>query len=143
MRSIFIHFPSADELRVRAWLDQHARSESGDSWTYPPTGDELLWISVEAPAQLGDWEPVESAIISDVVGTSAGLVQVDISGRIPGDDEVSEVTLSLLEVSPGARAQDDYTSHLWTVDELRSIAKVEGHPFFDYRGWYAATEFAD
>jgi hypothetical protein len=50
---------------------------------------------------------------------------------------VYDVTLSLLEVSPGARARDDYTGHLWTSDEIRSIAEAEGHPFFDHRGWAA------
>jgi hypothetical protein len=83
VRSVLILFPSADESRVRAWLDQYAASESDDSWTYPPAEDARLWISVEAPAKLEDWEPIEAAIVSDVVGASAGLVCVDIPAGFP------------------------------------------------------------
>jgi hypothetical protein len=30
---------------------------------------------------------------------------------------------------------DDYTAHLWTLEELTNNVKIEGHKFFDYNGW--------
>jgi hypothetical protein len=31
---------------------------------------------------------------------------------------------------------DDYSDHLWSIDEIRSKSPHAGHPFFDYNGWY-------
>ncbi|MBE9556543.1 MAG: hypothetical protein IMF08_06770 [Proteobacteria bacterium] len=64
-------------------------------------------------------------------------VQIDVSGRIPGDTEVREFILGFLDAVPGTVAEDDYTSHPWTGTEVREGKSIEGHPFFDYQGWYA------
>ena len=31
---------------------------------------------------------------------------------------------------------DEYSSHLWSLAELRAGHRVSGHRFFDYMGWY-------
>ncbi|HEY0712699.1 MAG TPA: hypothetical protein VGF45_08500 [Polyangia bacterium] len=62
-------------------------------------------------------------------------VQVDISGRIPGDSEVREVAELLLTSFDGL-ALDDYASHAWTIDEIRHKVVFEGLGFFDYAGGY-------
>lgn len=37
-------------------------------------------------------------------------------------------------------AQDEYTSHCWTLKEIVSGHSEEGHPFFDYLGWFKDRE---
>ncbi len=36
----------------------------------------------------------------------------------------------------GAVATDDYTSHLWTREEVEGGLLIHGHAFFDYKGWH-------
>src|SRR5262249_25621491 len=64
-------------------------------------------------------------------------ITADVSGRHPGDAEVRALLRTVLGVFDGV-AQDDYTEHFWTLEEVLSGVNVEGHPFFDYRGWYEA-----
>ena len=127
---------------LREWLDSHAMARGNDHWGFPAGTGDRLYIQLEIEAQLDDWEPPHPATIVETIGGETGLVIVDVSGRIPGDDEVREVTLALLARSPRARAQDDHSNHLWTRDEILSGATSEGHPFFDYRGWYEAGKSA-
>jgi hypothetical protein len=108
---------------------------------YPKGTDTRLWIRLTRPLELEPaWERAELAAVARVVGDRTGLVHIDVSGRVPGDDEVRSVTLSLLGLVPPARAQDDHTGHLWTAEEIASGNLVEGHPFFDYDGWYEARK---
>ena len=65
---------------------------------------------------------------------------MNVSGRIPGDDEVLAICAALFALSPRSRVQDDYTPHLWTADEISRGVLAEGHPFYDYRGWYEAHQ---
>ncbi len=69
----------------------------------------------------------------------SAYVTVDVSGRVPGDREVREITLGLLRAVPEAVATDDFTSHPWRREEVLNGARVQGHPFFDYQGWYDET----
>jgi hypothetical protein len=66
-------------------------------------------------------------------------VSAHVSGRHPGDDEVHQFVRSLLTRFRGA-AQDEYTGHMWSLEEIVSGHRVEGHRFFDYRGWYAERQ---
>jgi hypothetical protein len=139
MRSIFVHYPMEDEPKIRAWLDAHASPHSDGSWSSPTLQDARLYIQLATSLDLEpDWEPAEISAIADEVGPRTGLVHVDVSGRIRGDEEVRVICAALLGLSPRSRAQDEYTPHLWTADEISSGALAEGHPFFDYDGWYEA-----
>jgi hypothetical protein len=70
-----------------------------------------------------------------VGGEGATAVIVHVSGRHPGDAEVRTIVVGLLTAFPGF-ADDDYTDHLWTLDDLKNERHVQNHPFFDYLGWH-------
>jgi hypothetical protein len=61
---------------------------------------------------------------------------VDVSGTVPGDREVRDLVLALLECVPEAVATDDYPAHGWRSEEIRDGTRIQGHCFFDYQGWY-------
>ena len=63
----------------------------------------------------------------------AVTVMADVSGRVPGDDEVREFAAFLLSEFRGVD-WDDYSCHCWTLVEIQSGTKADGHPFFDYSG---------
>ncbi len=143
MRSIFVHYPIEDAPKIRAWLEAHAAPQSDGRWMSPNLHDARLYIELTTSPGFGpDWPPAEIRAIAQQVAPVTGLVHVDVSGRIPGDDEVRAICVALLALSPRSRAQDDYTSHLWTADEISRGVLAEGHPFFDYRGWYEAHHVA-
>jgi hypothetical protein len=62
-------------------------------------------------------------------------VVADVSGRHCGDEEVRQFTGALLGAFDGI-AQDGYTNHCWTREQVMSGHKVQGHAFFDYNGWH-------
>jgi len=72
-------------------------------------------------------------------GEPAVGVIADVSGRHPGDEQVAAFVSGLLARFAGA-AMDEYTTHLWSLAELRGGHRVQEHPFFDYSGWFAEGE---
>lgn len=60
--------------------------------------------------------------------------QIDISGRFDGTIEVKNLLTQLLE-SVNGYAMDDYTGYFWSSEQIKNGSLVEGHPFFDYKGW--------
>lgn len=89
------------------------------------------------------WEEISSevepehleALRAALGAVPTATLMVDVSGRIPGDVEVLEFAAVMLGKFRGV-AWDDYTFHCWTLAEIQSGAKVQGHSFFDYNGWY-------
>lgn len=66
-------------------------------------------------------------------------VIVDISGRVDGTAEATSLCTGLLRRFGGV-ALDDYSDHLWTLDELLSGATFRGHHFFDTAGWHRESQ---
>ena len=66
-------------------------------------------------------------------------VIVQISGGVPADAEVRQFAECLLGTFRGI-AHDEYSDHCWTLAEIRSCATIQGHPFFDYEGWFRDTK---
>jgi hypothetical protein len=62
------------------------------------------------------------------------VVQIDVSGRHEGDKEVQKCIHVLLSRFSGV-VQDEFTDHFWTLQEIQSGTQIEGHLFFDYKGW--------
>jgi hypothetical protein len=65
------------------------------------------------------------------------VVQIDVSGRHEGDQEVQKCIHVLLSRFSGV-VQDEFTDHFWTLQEIQSGTQIEGHLFFDYKGWSVA-----
>lgn len=84
----------------------------------------------------------EYAELVNAIGGKTPTVSVvaDVSGRVPGDDEVRLLARCLLERFHGF-AFDDYLSysHAWTLAEIMDGARVDGLKFFDYEGHFARS----
>jgi hypothetical protein len=136
MRSVFFHLIGVTRQEVAARLSALATPNGSESW-YLPRGasapvlylcfyDDLL-----AEAEPGDLESLNASL-----GVMPAVtVMVDVSGRVPGDVEVREFAAWMLTQFRGV-AWDDYTRHCWTLSEIQSGTKADGHTFFDYDGWY-------
>lgn len=70
------------------------------------------------------------------------ILQVDVSGRHSGSEEVLLLLQSLLSMFDGV-AIDDYTSHAWTLKEIMDEDCYQNHTFFDYNGWYQEKKRRD
>ena len=119
MRSVFV-FPRADQEEVRGRL---SRLETPDiSVSVVP--------SAEDPAPLyRDWEPSAIGSLEAALGQlPPWCVVCDVSGRIPGHEEVRRIVLELL--ADGGVAVDDYSEHCWTAAEIAGDATVDGLRFF-------------
>ncbi|WP_438037351.1 hypothetical protein [Sorangium sp. So ce204] len=134
MRSVVVFLRDTMESAVTAYLDA-AYPEQRDPWVVFVAGDACLYINLYRHGPL-EHEPEDWAdIVQRFGGEPAACVIADVSGRHPGDEQVAGFVAGLLSRFSGA-AMDDYTPHLWSLDELRSGHRVRGHPFFDYNGWF-------
>ena len=57
-----------------------------------------------------------------------------MTSRVNGRDETIAFVLGMLGLGP-ARAMDDWSDHLWTLDEVAADAEVDGQVFFSSPGW--------
>lgn len=62
-------------------------------------------------------------------------IVADVSGRHPADEQVRAFVCGLLSAFEGV-AQDEYTNHCWSSEQIMTGYRVQGHPFFDYKGWH-------
>ena len=134
MRSIFIHLPIAQEQAIRVALDKVAEGTGPDEWKFPNACQPTIWC--EVTDCFNDWEPGEVAALRAIMPTASKFVQADVTGTVSAQDLVRQIWQALLGAVPDARVADDYTDHFWTLVELRSNQLVEGHPFFDTKGWH-------
>lgn len=136
MRSVSVLL-RATSAEVRAYLDNQYPKQR-EPWVAYSEGDPCLYINLSRDVRT--WCEAERwTHIIRRVGSEPIEVIADVSGRHAGDAEVSALVTGLLSRFDGV-AEDDYTAHLWSLTELRSGARFEGHPFFDYRGWYEEGE---
>jgi len=126
MRSIVVFLRAADLKSVTGFLLRHFK---------PSTNGWMIDGNVYVYA--GPFpEPAEQDILPPDCSPSDYIeIMADVSGRIPGDEEVREF-LELVLTEFGGFVFDDYTGHPWTLEEIRHGHREQGHPFFDYRGWY-------
>jgi hypothetical protein len=141
MRSVLVYLRDTTESAVSAYLDA-AYPKQREPWVAFVRGDACLYINLyrDGPRE---HEPEDWAdIVRRFGGKPAVGVIADVSGRHPGDEEAAAFVAGLLSRFSGA-AMDEYTTHLWSLAELRAGQRVRGHPFFDYNGWCAERERQD
>ncbi len=132
MRSVSAFLRDTTEAEVMAYLDA-AYPEQQEPWVALVHGDACLYINFFRDAH-HEYEPEDWAdIVGRFGGDPAVGLSADVSGRHDGEKQVTEFLAGLLSRFSGA-AMDDYTSHLWSLAELRAGQRVDGHPFFDYKG---------
>ncbi len=135
MRSVFVFLRTAERPEVERWLTENFRFQSGPPWIVDIQGDACLYIEIYDNWH-DDHEPEGWQRVSEGFGwePTCGVI-ADVSGRHPGDEQVSSFVLSTLERFDGV-AMDDYTEHGWTRTQAESNSLVQGHRFFDTWGWY-------
>lgn len=135
MRSVIVLLRDTTKAEVAGCLQEACPGQAGPPWDWLVGSEPYLYIDF-------------SDCIEDVGGSTAAqaalgqtpsvIVIADISGRHPGDAEVRMFLRLLLHRFRGI-AKDDFTEHGWTLDEIETGQLVEGHGFFDYKGWYEST----
>ena len=135
MRSIFLHLRGATKAEVNHLLQRICRTGKGPEWVFDVGGESYLYIDFYLDGRR-EFEPEDwAALVESLGGDPAVSLIVDISGRHPGDRELKEFVSAVLSKFDGF-AQDEYTTHCWTLQEIASGHQEEGHPFFDYLGWH-------
>ena len=135
MRSVVIHLADTTRDTVRERLSVFAGPANGDEWRYPGSSKPILYISFYENYER-EFEPNELRPLQAALGKMPDVIVIaNISGRTPGDAEVRQFVECLLGTFCGV-AHDGYSDHCWTLVEIRSVATVQGHPFFDYEGWH-------
>ena len=136
MRSVFIYFPETSRPEIVEWLEREIGEATDARWQAPPGNDAVLFCEFD---NLNDLGPQGRAAVSAAIGGPAGLLVADVSGKVPGDDEVRWLVLGLLTAVPEAVAGDDFSTSVWTLEEIKVGNLKSGHPFFDYQGWHEET----
>ena len=102
-------------------------------------GDPLLYIDFyhdfNIEGEVEEW----FGLLEYFGGEPAVSVSADVSGRHDGTEEVFLFVCGLLRAFRGV-VTDGYTFHLWSYSEIEANAEFDGHPFFDYSGWYQASQ---
>jgi hypothetical protein len=138
MRTVLVFLRHTVETSVIAYLDA-TYSEQREPWVAFVRGDPCLYIHLYRDGPL-EHEPDEwSDLVRQFGGEPAVGVIAYVSGRHPGDEQAAAFVVGLLARFSGA-AMDEYTTHLWSLAELREGRRVQGHPYFDYNGWFAERE---
>ena len=135
MRTVLIHLADATQTVVEAALTQSYPGQA-DPWIAYESDDPVLYIRVGSSQN--ELEPDELHRLRTTLGERVTTVSADVSGRHAGDLAVRSLVSDLLTRFRGL-AQDDYTSHFWTLREIQASTTVEGHPFFDYAGWHSSN----
>jgi hypothetical protein len=135
VRSILVHLRSATENDVVAFLTQAYPSPQAPPWILRQAGDPVLYIDLYRDMD-AEYEADDICSLVDCLKRRPSIsVIADVSGRHFGDEEVREFVSVLLQVFDGI-AQDEYTNHCWTREQVMSGHKVQDHTFFDYNGWH-------
>lgn len=133
VRSVFLFLRDATEQTLDNLLQQIYRSDLGPRWVVTVDDDPCLYVNFYTNAR-EEFETNEWLALVEALGAEPAVsLQVDISGRHSGDQQVKEFVSTVLSNFNGV-AMDDYTKHYWTLQEILSGRREEGHPFFDYNG---------
>jgi hypothetical protein len=127
---VWFHLFDASPEAVGALLSEAGCQRVGDdSWNYPAGPQAVVYISLN---QAGSFDPG-----SAITPGAQTEVLADVSGRVPGDDEVRFLAKLLLSCFRGI-AFDDFMSdtHAWTLAEINAGKRFGGLAFFDYLGAY-------
>lgn len=129
MRSVLVHL-QAEEAAVLAFLDERFPAQR-DPWVDFVEGDACLYIRLYRDHET-EMEPEELHALRAHFGDAQPLsVIADVSGRHDGTEQVQRFARALLSRWRGV-VQDEFTDHLWTLEELTSGATVDGMRFFDF-----------
>jgi hypothetical protein len=131
MRSVFV-FPRCSRGDVEAQLEVLGQRRDlpavGTEWVVG--GALYIVVRTEAQGLYLDWEDDDvEAISSSMGGRPSWALVVDVSGRIPGHEEVRHFLAAV--IGTGGFAVDDYSNHTWTSAEIAANTAIgDGRRFF-------------
>lgn len=141
MRSAFLFLQNYTLSQAKNLLNNLAE-KNGTGWLInSKENDPILYIRVDQEFSLlneFDEDEVGFEKLVEIINNYI-IVIIDISGRHNGKIELIEFINNCL-LNRNGYVMDDYTYHLWTIDEINGNKLVENHPFFDYNGWYKANK---
>ena len=132
MRTVLVYLRQVTEQEVIAYLDRVC-AKGACSWLYPDSERAVMYVDFYRDLN-SEGEVEDYFALLDCLGEEPNVCAgVDISGRFPGDAEVRAFVCQLLNAFSGI-AQDEYTNHCWTCEQIQQNILVQGHGFFDYKG---------
>jgi hypothetical protein len=136
MRSVFFHLKGVPHQAVTEFLSALTPAVGPESWHWPPRSAEpALYVNFYEDL-LAEAKPADLESLRAALGAMPSVsVMADVSGRVPGDVEVWDFAQLILNKFRGV-AWDDYTTHCWTLAEIQSGVKIDGHTFSDSAGWH-------
>jgi hypothetical protein len=132
MRSVFVHLRAATEAEVIPFLDASYPYQPGPTWICAVDDDPCLYIDFYRDHAAESAPEDHAALLRAFGGLLPVSLVANVSGRWPGDEQARDF-VRLFLARFGGFAHDDYTEHLWTLEEVLSGAAIDGHPFFDHR----------
>jgi hypothetical protein len=116
-----------------------------DQWDYPNAADNCVLYINFTELEEYDYGPDESdpdgsndyyqSVVVSLGRVPDVSLLAEVSGRHAGDAEVRTFVKFLLGHFRGV-ACDEYSVYCWTLADIETDARFDGHPFFDYNGWY-------
>lgn len=129
MRSVYVFIPTTVK-ELRSHLDSLTpRVRDVNQWLYPNATEKVLYIEIADDVH-DELEPeTAETLLRQFGGERVRCVSIDVSSRCPGEHEIREIVLGLLHRFGGV-AMDDWSDHLWTLDEIKTGLRCEGRHFF-------------
>jgi hypothetical protein len=134
VRTVIVYLKNASKPEVSRFLSDRYVREEAPQWILEVDGDACLYISFYEHGPIEHLPEEWTKLHGDLRYIPSVCVAADVSGRHPGDDQVHSFVVEILQKFEG-HAKDDYSDHVWTLEEILSGQSAYGHPFFDYRGW--------
>jgi hypothetical protein len=120
MRSVFLFPTGASRNDTEVRLDTLGqRRELPDQLGFEWLVDECLYVRIGTASEslYADWDTGDlMALTSATGGLPSWALIVDVSGRIPGFDEVARFLRAVMGTS--GYAMDDYSNRVWTLAEI-------------------------
>jgi hypothetical protein len=131
MRTVLLHLRNTNQADVAQFLQATYPCQAGPPWIVEVGGDACLYINFYLDAET-EFEPDDFAeLCRFLAGAPSVSLAADVSGRHAGDEQVRDFVSTVLTRFDG-RAQDEWTRHLWRLDEIRARHRVQERQFFDH-----------
>ncbi|QDT74901.1 hypothetical protein [Lacipirellula limnantheis] len=146
MRSVFFNLTRVTRQEVAAFFYEIAEANGPEAWRWPVGAESASLYLGFYDDLLAEAEDEDLIMLREVLGSLPDVsVVVNVSGRIPGEAEVWEISRLVLNQFQGV-AWDDAIDHCWTLAEIESNALFHGHRFFvdddlgSDAGWHVVAE---
>jgi len=138
MRSVTIFVENKSIIEIEKQLDIITKYKQRNPWCmfFQNPNDPVLYINIDYDNSLrNSLEIIELIENNSELSNVYEIIQVDISGRYNGYEELIEFLKELFKDISGY-VVDDYTDHFWNIKEIIENRKIYSHGFFDTDGWY-------